>query len=74
MTGASGSRGLFVYGGGGEIMRDDFLPLLNLGKWLLWSQFILRRLSSAVGLLGGNCLFSSAKCGYLGGLAAEGKC
>ena len=59
----------------GEIMRDDFLPLLDLGKWLLWSQCVLRRLSSTVACLEGTVgwarLFSSTKCGYVGGLAVE---
>jgi hypothetical protein len=62
---------------GGEIMRDDFLPLLNLGKWLVWSQCVLRRLSSAVACLEGIVcwprVFISTKCGYLGGLAVEGE-
>jgi hypothetical protein len=61
----------------GEIMRDDFLPLLDLGKWLLWSQCVLRGLSSTEacleGIVGWDRLFSSTKCEYLDGLAVEGE-
>ena len=59
----------------GEIVRDDLLPLLNLGKWLLWSQCVVRRLSSAVVCLERIVykphLSISTKCGYIGGLAVE---
>jgi hypothetical protein len=74
-------RGFWIKGAvcvwGGEVMRDDFLPLLNLGKWLLWSQRVLRRLPTAVASLEGlvcwSGLFISTKCGYLGGLVVQGE-